>query len=546
MPQTTVAVLGSGAAGLVTAHVLSQDGFDVRVFTRDRSAGGQWTKERIYPGLQLNTVHGEFSFSGLAMERPQSSNKTGGRLTGIDLNKYMEVYADEFLQGKIEYETDVLAVRRENSESGSWVVRLRDMKTGVEQSRRFDKIVLCTGGTNKPWTPPSLTPPENLKATVIHSAHIGAKANDILEQTKDGQPIVVIGGGKSAQDISALMAKHGRKVTIVYEQTNSFTAYKKPLPDRLRRGRFMAIMSPYPNYRSRLEHNLHTTWLGGKIVRGFWDRLVSNSIQVMRIPKDSPLRHTYPHFWNTQFNDEGIPRADGMIGYSPRTDDKDGSWFWELGTSPPGEICSMKRPQPLSDYIDTGLSQASTTNGLLILPSLAPPHNIQRTRTGLLRFTRASYPAKNILKRDFAINGAIATVNGGYTFEVIAHLRQRQHSHTRREDARWFKKRYPSVNITENEALHSWMTFFNWSQFCDELLEDMHLRSFRSGRNWLTWAVSVVDVKELATLHAERVEMRSKGRDSVGKIEDVVEAGKLLFGLAHRELVPVMVRSAEI
>ena len=36
----TVCIIGAGAAGLVTAHTLLQDGFDVTVLTRDPSVGG--------------------------------------------------------------------------------------------------------------------------------------------------------------------------------------------------------------------------------------------------------------------------------------------------------------------------------------------------------------------------------------------------------------------------------------------------------------------------------------------------------------------------
>jgi cation diffusion facilitator CzcD-associated flavoprotein CzcO len=50
-----VCIVGSGIAGLITAHILLQDGFKaVEVLTRDRSVGGVWSEERVYPGLQIN------------------------------------------------------------------------------------------------------------------------------------------------------------------------------------------------------------------------------------------------------------------------------------------------------------------------------------------------------------------------------------------------------------------------------------------------------------------------------------------------------------
>lgn len=50
-----VAVLGSGPAGLISAHVLLKDGFtNVQVLTRDRSAGGTWADERVPPDIYIN------------------------------------------------------------------------------------------------------------------------------------------------------------------------------------------------------------------------------------------------------------------------------------------------------------------------------------------------------------------------------------------------------------------------------------------------------------------------------------------------------------
>ena len=49
-----VGIIGAGAAGLITAHVLLQDGFNVQVITRDMSVGGVWAKQRVYPGLAIN------------------------------------------------------------------------------------------------------------------------------------------------------------------------------------------------------------------------------------------------------------------------------------------------------------------------------------------------------------------------------------------------------------------------------------------------------------------------------------------------------------
>ena len=50
-----IGIIGAGAAGLINAHVLLQDGFsDVTLFSRDKTVGGTWARARVYPGLHIN------------------------------------------------------------------------------------------------------------------------------------------------------------------------------------------------------------------------------------------------------------------------------------------------------------------------------------------------------------------------------------------------------------------------------------------------------------------------------------------------------------
>ena len=156
-PVTKVAVIGSGAAGLITAHVLKQDGFDVQVLTRDKTPGGVWSEERVYEGLTINkyvadtlveresfdmsfSVHGEFRFSPLSMPPPAECAKTGGRLTGQDMRQYMQTFADLFLNGDIRYETTVNQI--------SQIDDIWHISVNTGEVLTFSKVVLCTGASN--------------------------------------------------------------------------------------------------------------------------------------------------------------------------------------------------------------------------------------------------------------------------------------------------------------------------------------------------------------------------------------------------------------
>ena len=58
---SAIGIIGAGAAGLINAHVLLQDGFsDVTLVSRDKSVGGTWARARVYPGLHINKYSGLF------------------------------------------------------------------------------------------------------------------------------------------------------------------------------------------------------------------------------------------------------------------------------------------------------------------------------------------------------------------------------------------------------------------------------------------------------------------------------------------------------
>lgn len=51
----SICIIGSGAAGLITAHTLIQDGFTkVHILTQDPSPGGVWNYNKVYSGVFIN------------------------------------------------------------------------------------------------------------------------------------------------------------------------------------------------------------------------------------------------------------------------------------------------------------------------------------------------------------------------------------------------------------------------------------------------------------------------------------------------------------
>ncbi|KAF8490246.1 FAD/NAD-P-binding domain-containing protein [Russula emetica] len=548
-----VGIIGSGIAGLITAHILLQDGFEsVEVLTRDSSVGGVWSEERIYPGLRINSVHGEFRFSAKPMRAPNDSIKTGGRLSGDDVQQYLKDFAERFLKGKIRFESEVLNIRRRDHGRG-WKVVVRDRRTGgAEKVSYFSRIILCTGGCSSPQYPESLTPDAAKAARfygpVLHSMHFKSRIDDLLTCTTPvdsneapGAPIIVVGGGKSAQDSAAFLAREGLPVSMIFDSTDAFLASSTPLPPYIRKSRFLSIMSPHRELRTRLERFLHTTWLGAAIVYYFWKALAKYSFHVLGISSDSPLRRNHSLFWDTRINDEGVPSegsfhalaVSGKISLiSPARVAKYGddgrSVILDDGRMFPAAAVILATGyqstwRPIFDDISVeqlglGRHRPPKTKYRWDYASLANPPDIPGEAPWSASIYRGLVPAKNIFNRDFAVNGAMFSAHHAYVSEVSAHWIS---AYFRRDmlrlprsigealdaaqyDGEWVRRRYPHILKWMSESNSSAAAFWTWPQFVDDLLEDMGVRAMRSGGNWLSWPFKVINLDEISTLKAER------------------------------------------
>ncbi|TDL14979.1 FAD/NAD-P-binding domain-containing protein, partial [Rickenella mellea] len=562
-----VCVIGSGPVGLITAHTLLKDNFDVQIISRDSSVGGVWSSERVYPGLMINNVYGTFSFSALPMAPPKDSEGTGGRLTGEDMRVYMETYADKFLSGRIQYNTDVRHLHREDD--GKWILKTVDLKTQFEKDLIYDKVVLCTGGCSMPNIPPAISPSAAAEAgfrgLVIHTANFRQHLEDILQRVKpksETEPgdVVVIGGGRSAQDVASHLAIENRKVTIVFEIADAFMAARKPVPDMVRKSRFLSFFSPHMVLRTRLERFLHTTRIGNMITRFLWRNLASSSFEAFDIPKDSPLRNTHSLFWGVRTNDEGIGRPHGhnfhALVNSGRIDVVAPARMSHYGAD--GHSVVLEDGRILkADVVLLATGYASSWDAFLddkekedigIACSVPPPdkpmdnewshyltlrdpppprggHAGADVKESLSPSSlyRGLVPAKTIFRRDFAVNGASITTNNAYSWEVCAHWissyflndrflklpssAEEALAHSARHAA-WIRKRYPGMLKWMSESHSSEIAFWSWAQAADELLEDMSVPIMRTGGNWLTFPFKVVSTAEIENLGAERASNR--------------------------------------
>ncbi|KZV64499.1 FAD/NAD-P-binding domain-containing protein [Peniophora sp. CONT] len=543
-----VCVLGSGYAGLITAHVLLSDGFDVEIVTSDSTPGGVWSRDRVYPGLRINNVYGEYRFSCLPMAPPENTDK---HMSGNDMCAYGEMFAERFLAGRFRYDTRVRKLQRL---SDGWRLDTINTRTGVEERLRYDKLVLCTGACHVPLTPTSLQE-SAARATgfdglVFHSRDFGShlRAGDL----KPGSKVVVVGGGRSAQDVAKHLANAGHSVSIVFEKADAFLAASPPgLPDFIRRSRFLSILMPHSSLDSRLERFLHQTRIGATIVHGVLNAIIRSSYTAMSVPKNSPLRNTHSLFWGVRINDEGASSPDSFFALvnsgnttvlsparvSGYASDGRGVQLAD-GRVLPADVVVLATGYKSSwdDILDDVRDELGLRSDLVEEDGQAFAHEWQYASMAnpppsrpdvpiAASIYRGLVPVKSLDRRDFAINGATFTTNNGYVLEISAHwissyfLRDSfltlprsvdEASHHARRTAAWLRRRHPRQLGWTNESYSAAIAFWDWPQAMDELLEDMHLRTYRSGGNWLTWPFRVIDLSQIVNLGEERKALRRK------------------------------------
>src|SRR5205085_1191166 len=148
-----VAVIGAGAAGLVSARWLAHDGLEPVIFERTHGIGGIWRPDTglAYPSLRTNTSKQKSAFSDLPFADALPDHPFRD-----DVQAYLERYADVTgVRSRISFGHDVRAVRpRERG----WSV----------DGEPFDSVVVASGLFARAVEPP-LPGRDRFGGLVIHS-----------------------------------------------------------------------------------------------------------------------------------------------------------------------------------------------------------------------------------------------------------------------------------------------------------------------------------------------------------------------------------------
>ena len=283
--MTRIAVIGAGIAGLVSAKVLRQDGFDVTVFDKEPTIGGVWAPSRAYPGLRTNNPRETYGFSDFPWPEHSDEFPTAGQV-----HDYLESYAERFgLRPCLRLATEAVSVSpwsRGHPRSGFRVTTrptAEDLGTDIHH---FDRVVVCNGVFSEPRVP--LFPRHaEFTGAVRHSSEIACL------EASTGKRVIVVGGGKSALDCATAASRFAASTDLIFRAAHWMLPryFGTVRVDRVLQTRLSELLLPAHHSAGRFELLLRA--VGAPLLSAMWrarSRRVArlNGIPATMVP-DRPL-----------------------------------------------------------------------------------------------------------------------------------------------------------------------------------------------------------------------------------------------------------------
>ncbi|KAL2901754.1 Flavin-containing monooxygenase FMO GS-OX-like 5 [Bienertia sinuspersici] len=242
-----VAVVGGGAAGLVAARELRNEGHKVVVFEREAQLGGTWVyspevesdplgldpnrkivHSSLYSSLRTNLPREVMGFRDFPFVASGKAGRDSRRFPGHEeVLRYLEDFGNEFrLHELVRYQTEVCHVGLEAE--GKWKVKSRTKaeNDGSEFVETYDAVVVCNGH----YTEPRIADIPGIE--VWPGRQIHSHNYRIPEPYRD-QVIVLIGSSASAVDICRDLSRFAKEVHVASRSKPDGSYGKQPGFDNL-------------------------------------------------------------------------------------------------------------------------------------------------------------------------------------------------------------------------------------------------------------------------------------------------------------------------
>jgi len=183
----------------------------------EKSIGGTWAKERLYPSLKSNNMLGTYEYSDFPMDEATYGVKPGEHIPGPVVHRYLTNYAQHFgFYNQIRFQTKVVSA--EHQTGGGWLLTCTEAvkdKTTHENSLIFTSKLIVAGGLTSEPILPNFPGEETFQAPLFHNKDLGERA-DLINTCKN---VCILGATKSAWDAAYSYASKGVKVEMIIRES---------------------------------------------------------------------------------------------------------------------------------------------------------------------------------------------------------------------------------------------------------------------------------------------------------------------------------------
>lgn len=240
----TVAIIGAGPAGLVTAKTLLRSNvasFKVRIFDKASSIGGLWNADRdhphngmLNPEMPTNISRFNISFSDLAWQSVGVPGHVPYFPKAWMAGRYLHAYSKRYIpQDAFMLNSKVTSTVRthegEGGESAKWRVTWEKTDGSGDHERGeevFDYLVMAAGFFPSTFVPSlgSLQDGDHGKAIKqVHSTAVRA-LSDVVPSPSTPGTLLIVGAGMSGADVTTNLA--AERSNAQHAPTADGTAYK--------------------------------------------------------------------------------------------------------------------------------------------------------------------------------------------------------------------------------------------------------------------------------------------------------------------------------
>ncbi|KAF1956858.1 FAD/NAD(P)-binding domain-containing protein, partial [Byssothecium circinans] len=216
----TVAIIGAGPAGLVTAATLLQtQQFHIKILEKTSEIGGLWSPNGLIdPAMTANLCQSTVSFAGLSWESIGTQAPIYPKARHV--TRYLQEYYHRYIpDGTVVFDTEVTRAELESADRSGlgherWKITTTTRKAEYVETKEsmFDYLVVASGPFSHPQKASDFASEDLLRTSkipIIHSTKYRSLA-DIKTNTRTswnpGSKILVVGGSHSGSEIASKIA----------------------------------------------------------------------------------------------------------------------------------------------------------------------------------------------------------------------------------------------------------------------------------------------------------------------------------------------------